>query len=126
MPFAIIGQTYTFHTIFVDGDNNPSVVLSPEIEVFVFDGTGTKAELVAAGTAMTAVPNDVGKYIYLWSVPQAWTYGVGIEVVAFMKGTDPNDNSTAIAEESVTVTESPVGWVGVKVGQAGIISRFLK
>lgn len=126
MPFAIIGQQYTFHTLFVDGQNNPAVVNDPQIEVYVFDKEGNKASLVAAGTPLLPVQNSVGTYIYLWTVPPAWTYGVGQEVIAVMKGTDPNDLAVSISEETVTVTNSPVGWVGMKVGQAGIVPRFLK
>ena len=126
MPFGIIGQTYTFHMLFVDNANAPVAVDNPQIEIYCFDKQGNKVSIVAAETAMTAVPNTVGEYIYLWNIPQGWTHGVGVPVSAFMKGTDPNDGSVSIAEETVTVTDSPVGWVGMKVGQAGIISRFIK
>ena len=126
MPFGIIGQTYTFHTLFVDSLNNPTPVNNAEIEVHTFDKQGNKVTLVAAGTVLSAVPNTVGEYIYLWTIPQGWTHGVGVPATAFMKGTDPNDGSISISEETVTVTDSPVGWVGMKVGQAGIVSRFLK
>lgn len=85
MSIATIGRSANFHVLFVDGDNNPVTVVSATIEVFTFSGT-TKQVLVTAGTPMSAVPSEAGRYVYSYVISS--NYNLDPNIYASMKGTD--------------------------------------
>lgn len=85
MSIATIGRAANFHVLFVDGDNTPVSVSSATIEVFTFSGTA-KQVLVVAGTAMTAVGSEVGRYVFSYDI--AADYDKDPNIYASMRGVD--------------------------------------
>lgn len=82
MAKAIIGQSFTFTALFTDSSGIPIVVTSPTIEVFYYDTTGVRINLVAAGTVLPdSIPAEIGRYAYTMTIPGSLTardliYGV--------------------------------------------------
>ena len=70
---AVIGQAFTFQTLFVDVANNPVAVTNPVIDIFSFSSTGVKNPLVTAGVMVPAVPAEVGRYTYVYTIPGSFT-----------------------------------------------------
>ena len=65
MAKGIIGEPFTFTVLFLGDDGEPFTPNpEPTIEVFYFDGEGAKQTIAAAGTAMSAVGGDDGRWAY--------------------------------------------------------------
>lgn len=121
MATAVIGDIYTFHTKFLDGLNIPFVPADPQIEVFYFDSVGTKTTLVAAGTPMTPVPADSGRFSFIYMIPTSMTPGT--TVYGLMSGTDPSTNLRAIVEDGVELVTAATA---TPVVTGGLTARFFK
>ena len=104
MAISLPGEVFTFQILFLDGTGTPLVPPDPTIEVFAFDGDGAKVPLVAAGTAMSPVVGDTGRYIYIYPVPSPWPYQPTMYGV--MQGTDPLTATVILAEMDVDVIQS--------------------
>lgn len=121
MATAVIGEIYTFHVKFLDGTNIPFVPIDPQIEVFYFDDAGTKSTLVAAGTPMTPVPSDSGRFSFIYMIPTSMTPGTTI--YGLMSGTDPTTNLRAIYEDDVELVTEAAATPAVT---GGLTARFFK
>ena len=123
MAKGIIGEPFTFTVLFVDGNGDPLVPTAATIEVFYFNSTGVKQSLVAAGTAMTAVAGDTGRYAHTITIPGALT--PADQIYGVMKGTSAGQE--IVVEESVDPFEPGSGKVeiedeGVSLGSFSVIN----
>lgn len=101
MANAIIGEAFVFFAHFVDATGTALVVPDATIEVFYFNESANKVSLVAAGTAMTAVPSTTGQYIYCYQ-----TSGLllrGTTLYGIMQGTDGGSGDTLVIQQDVTM-----------------------
>jgi|3_EtaG_2_1085321.scaffolds.fasta_scaffold00032_80 hypothetical protein len=112
MAKGIIGDPFTFTALFVDSSGDPITPLNPSIEVFYFDAVGDKQGVVVAGTAMTAVAGDTGRYKYTVTIPAILT--PAIMLYGVMEGEDPATGVSAVVEEGVDCFESGGGGVDVE------------
>lgn len=101
MPVGVIDESYIFHALFIGTFGDPVDPTDATIEVFAFEANGDKVSLVAAGTPMTSVPTETGRYIYVFHIPA--DYALSSTLYGTMTGTDPNTGVTLIAEEYVAV-----------------------
>ncbi len=115
MAKGIIGEPFTFTVLFIDGDGVPITPPNPSIEVFYFDEAGTKQAVSVAGTPMTAVPGDAGRFQYTVTIPL--TLPVSSEVYGVMRGTDPTTGTEVIAEQEV----DPFEEGGIAPGDADYV-----
>lgn len=113
MAKAVIGQPFTFTVLFLDGSGTPVVPADPTIYAFYFLN-GVKEVLVPAGTAMTAVPGDTGRFAYTITIPAY--FSDAIMVYAIMQGTDPNTLLTISAEQDVSLFTESGGGGGASCG----------
>lgn len=104
MAISLPGEVFTFQILFLDGTGNPVTPPDPTIEVFAFDPGGTKVTLVAAGTAMSPLVADPGRFVYIYVVPSPWPYQPTMYGV--MQGTDPLTSTTILAEMDVDVIQN--------------------
>ena len=115
MAKAIIGQPFTFTALFTDSSGTPIAVTSPTIEVFYYDTTGVRIDLVAAGTTLPeSIPAETGRYAYTMDIPDALTarelvYGV-------LRGVNGAD--TLIVEREVELFAEEMS--------SGLIPTFVK
>jgi len=115
VPTAIIGQTYTFNTLFRDAANNPITITGPTAKVFRFNSAG--AEVVVASGSMTAVVGDSGRYGYTFTVPTS--LAAGDTLFAVMAGTDPGTSDLLVANDTVDIIYNPLE-------AGGLNSRFIR
>ena len=87
MAKGIIGEPFTFTVLYVDASGDPITPTSSTIEVFYFDSAGAKQSLAAAGTIMSAVGGDPGRYAYTFTIPGALT--PADQIYGVMTGVDP-------------------------------------
>ena len=98
MAKGIIGKPFTFTALFTDSTGTPIAVSNPTIEVFYYDDTGVRVDLVAAGTTLNAsVPAETGRYAYTLTIPSTLTarevlYGI-------LRGEDGGGNTLVIERE---------------------------
>jgi hypothetical protein len=95
---AIIGQPFTFTVLFIDASGNPIIPTDPSIYAFYFLN-GVKQVLVPAGTPMSAVAGDAGRYAYTATIPASLSPSV--EVYSVMECTDPSTAITITTEQEV-------------------------
>jgi hypothetical protein len=115
MAKGIIGEPFSFTVYFVDGDGNPIEPTDTSIEVFYFDSDGDKQTVSAAGTPMTAVPGDAGRFQYTVTIPEALP--LASEVYGVMRGTDPTTGTEVLAEQEV----DPFEEGGIAPGDADYV-----
>lgn len=75
MATVLIGEEFIFQILFTDAVGAPIAVADATIHVFRYDSSGNKVTLVAAATAMTADPGEVGRYLFTYTVPATLTRG---------------------------------------------------
>lgn len=115
MPTAILGQSYTFHTLFLDGSGNPLSVLGPTARVFRFNSVG--AEVSVSSGSMSAVSGDPGRYQYTFTVPT--TLSAGDTLFAVMSATNPNTSALLTAQDNADLIYNPQT-------AGGINARFIR
>ena len=98
MAKAIIGQPFTFTVLFIDASGNPIIPTDPSIYAFYFLN-GAKQVLVPAGTPMSSVSGDAGRYAYTTTIHASLSPSV--EVYAVMECTDPATAITVTTEQEV-------------------------
>jgi len=108
MAQAVIGLPFTFVALFLDSGGLPFVPPNPTVEVFYFDSDGVKASLAAAGTNMSSVVGDTGRYTYTMTLPDTLTPAQ--QVYATMQGTDPGSGDTAVIQQEVDLTSGACGF----------------
>ena len=118
---ASAGENITFHVLFLDGLNARVTVDDPTIEIFTFDSDGTRVDLVDAGTEMSLVEGETGRYSYTYPIPGDYT--LGSRIYALMQATDPGSGLTILVEDSSDVYEADAG---PNVGRGYMTSRFIK
>jgi len=97
---AVIGHPFTFQVLFVDDLNIPIVVNNPTVSVFTFSGTGVKQYLVDHLPMTPAVPAEVGRYTYVYTIPLV-TMG-GEAIYSEMTGIDPLSGSILRTEQELS------------------------
>ena len=125
MAKGIIGQPFTFTVLFLDSDDNPITPTSVSIEVFYFDNLGSKQTITVAGTAMSAVGGDPGRYAHTVTIPGTLT--PADQVYGVMTGVDPVTGNDIIVEQEVDPFESGSGAVeiqdeGVSLGTFTVVN----
>ena len=75
MAEAVIGTSFTFQVLFVDGTNASVDVTDPTIDIFSFSATGVKQPLLTGQPMDDAVPAETGRYTYAYTIPSAFTDG---------------------------------------------------
>lgn len=118
MAIALPGQTFTFQVLFVDSTNVPIVVPDANIEVFTFNEFGVKVTLVVAGTPMSPVFGDTGRYMYAYTVPIPWTYQPTMYGV--MRGTDPTTDLDIVVEMEADIPQN------TSAACRGLVAQFVK
>lgn len=118
MATGIIGESFTFHALFVDATNAPTAVDDPAIEVFWFDSDGTKRVLVGPGEAMTAVVGTTGLYKYHYDIPTS--FSAGDTLYALMSGDNPVTAEHYVVEDLLNLESSSSAGVG------GMIAQFVR
>ena len=121
MATGLIGQPFVFQILFLDEDNDPIAVNDATIQVFKFDEDGTKDILVAT-TAMAAVVEETGRYIYILLDSITGALAAGDVVYGMMKGTNPATSAQMIWEIEVNMIVSNA----VTGGSVGLMARFVK
>ena len=107
---GMIGESFPFQVLFVDGTNVPIAVTDPTIEVYYFAETGAKVELVPAGTPMLSVGGDTGRYQYVYDIPDTFT--AGQVLYGLMRGVDPGTADILLIEETVNLVIEGYGQQG--------------
>lgn len=110
---AIIGQPFTFHALFLDGNGDPVAVTGATIKLFRFNTSG--GEVVITTTAMTAVSGDTGRYTYTYDVPTSMA--AGDMLYALMYGVDPGTSDTIRVQDSASLVASST---------TGLVARFVQ
>ncbi len=106
MAKAIIGQPFTFTVLFIDASGNPIIPTDPSIYAFYFLN-GVKQVLIPAGTPMSAVAGDAGRYAYTATIPASLSPSV--EVYSVMECTDPSTAITITTEQEVDLFSAGAG-----------------
>lgn len=88
MAKGVIGQPYTFTTLFLDANGDPTDVDNPTIEVFTFTDAGERTHLVGTGTALPkSTPVETGRYAFTYTVDGSLEPYQ--QVIAVLRGDDP-------------------------------------
>lgn len=120
---VVIGESFTFQVLFLDSQNTPIAVNTPKITVFYFDSQGQKVKVVDAQDLNAAVPAEVGRYTYVYTVPLQTTPH-GRTYYGEMSGTNPQQGNAKLLTEQtfVAVTSSSSS----SSGGAGMKAQFVK
>lgn len=121
MAKAVIGQPFTFTVLFLDASGNPLTPTDPRVYAFYFLN-GVKQVLVPAGTPMTAVAGDAGRYAYTATIPASLSPSA--QVYAVMECTDPSTTLTITTEQSVDLFSAGGGPTPSSCG--GLRVSFVK
>lgn len=125
MAKGIIGEPFTFTVLFLDSMDEPIVPTSATIEAFYFDPTGAKQVLVTAGTAMSPVAGDVGRYALTITIPATLT--PADQIYGIMTGVDPVTGLDIVVEQEVDPFDKGGGEIeiqdeGVSLGSFSVIN----
>ncbi len=99
---AYIGEPFVFQILYLDGTGAPFAPTSPNISVFRFDGTtGDKVAILTALAMSAAVPVEVGRYVYRWTVDP--TLLDGMVLYTEYRAIDPLSGDTLFALDTIQV-----------------------
>lgn len=116
---AVIGTDFTFQARFLDATNAPfDPAVGPTITLFSFSLAGAKNTLVDAADMDAVTPAEVGRYIYVYSVPDTFTDGDML--YAEINGEDGGGDLLAQTDEVVLIAETRSG-----VFTTGLIIEFV-
>lgn len=118
---AVIGTDFTFQAYFLDAANAPfAPAVGPTITIYSFSLAGAKNVLVN-GAAMTAVvPAEVGRYVYVYTVPNSFSDGQML--YAEISGEDGVGNVLYQQHEVMLISETranPTGGLCANFVQGG-------
>lgn len=118
MAEAVIGSAFTFQVLFVDANNQPIAVNNPIIDIFMFSQLGVLQDLAAGQVMIPVTPIEVGRYVYVYTIPITLTDGdlIHAEVVA----TEPLTGNVLRAYQEITVISADRGLGG----SVGMTARF--
>jgi len=117
MAVGIIGDPFTFQTLFVDSAGIPVTVANAAITIFRFNPAGSRVVLVAAA-AMTSVVTEVGRYTYLYEIPDTMT--AGWMLYGTMTATDPGSGDILRDETAVELL------LETTVTGGGLVANFVQ
>ena len=109
MAQAVIGLPFTFVALFLDSGGLPFIPPSPTVEVFYFGSEGAKVSLAAAGTNMSSIAGDTGRYTYTMTLPDTLTPAQ--QVYATMQGVDSGSGITRVIQQEVDLTTGSCGFI---------------
>jgi len=113
---GIIGRPYTFTALFTNMTGVPVVVTNPTIEVFYYDETGVRNDLIAAGTVLPAsIPAETGRYAYTWTISDA--LDAQVQIYAVLRGEFAGD---------ILIVEREVDLFAELVADSGLRVAFVK
>lgn len=73
---AVIGNPFVFQARFLDGANAPfNPTVGPTITIFSFSTAGAKNVLVNGEAMDPVTPAEVGRFTYVYNVPNTFTDG---------------------------------------------------
>jgi hypothetical protein len=117
---AVIGNTFVFQTLFVDGAGAPFVpAVGPTIDVFNFSTLGVKQLVVTAEAMSVGVPAEVGRYTYAYSVPTTFTDGDMLYAEGYAE--DGVGTVYRVAWEVMLIAATRSG----AYNNAGLVARFI-
>lgn len=97
MGKGVIGETYTFTILFVDDAGQKFDPDLAHLEVFYFDNSGAKVELVPFGTPLEPVPSEFARYKFTILIPSDLT--PSIQLRAILCGDLTSRGVTVMVEE---------------------------
>ena len=102
MANVYAGSDFSFTGLFLTADGQPIIPVAPAIiQCFYFGADGSKYSFVPAGTVMSAMPANPGRYVYVAGIPD--NLETNTEVYASMSVIDPDTDATVFIEQTVTV-----------------------
>ncbi len=105
---AVIGNAFTFQAMFLDGTNTPfAPTVGPTITIFSFSLAGAKNVLIAAAAMAAVAPAEVGRYVYVYTVPGTFTDGDTL--YAEINGEDAGANLLVQTAEVNLIAETRSG-----------------
>lgn len=114
---GIIGEDFVFQARFLDATNTPIAVPDATIAIFRLDqATGDLVSLTPSTLMDPAVPAEVGRYTYVFTVPS--TLVDSTAVYAEMSGTDLGSG------DPVRLTEELVARIDPASISLGLTTRF--
>lgn len=117
---VIAGGQFTFGILFLDEDNNPLAVNDARITIFTLSA-GVKNVLVDDAAMAGAVPAEVGRYFYAYSLPDV--LAAGTVLYGELSGIDPDTGLRFVEEQIVNV----VSFSGAGGGSCGgLRATFVK
>jgi len=73
---AVIGNPFVFQVLFLDANSDPMTpTVGPFISLFSYSTSGVKNPLVTDEAMSPSTPAEVGRYVYPYTVPTAFTDG---------------------------------------------------
>lgn len=81
MGKGVIGETYTFTILFIDDAGQKFDPDVAHIEVFYFDNSGTKVELVPLGTPLEQVVGEFARYKLTILIPNDLTPSIQLRAI---------------------------------------------
>lgn len=81
MGKGVIGETYTFTILFIDDAGQKFDPDDAHIEVFYFDNSGTKVELVPLGTPLEQVVGEFARYKLTILIPNDLTPSIQLRAI---------------------------------------------
>lgn len=112
MAKGIIGRPFTFTALFTDSTGAPIVVTTPTIEVFYYDTTGVRVNLVAPSTVLpSSLPAETGRYAYTLTIPD--TLSAREVIYGILRGVD-GGGDTLIVEREVDLFSEVVAGSGLR------------
>jgi len=105
---AVIDTDFTFQARFLDGTNTPfDPTVGPTITIFSFSLAGAKNVLVNAAAMVAVTPAEVGRFTYVYSIPDTFTDG---DMLYYeVNGEDGGGNLLVQADEVVLIAATRSG-----------------
>lgn len=117
---AVIGNTYVFQVLFLDGNNNPvAPAVGPTIDIFSYSAAGAKNALVTGAAMVASVPVEVGRYVYPYAIPT--TFSDGDMLYGEVYAEDGVGTVLRVTREVMLIAATRSG----SYNNAGLIARFI-
>lgn len=103
MPKGIVGKVFNFTALFLDANGDVATLTgTPTIEVFYFTDDGTKTNVVATSTAMTAT-SESGRWVHPYTIGSV--VAVRYTLYGVMRGVDAGSGETYVHTQEVDIYE---------------------
>lgn len=119
MSKGIIGRPFTFTALFRDVTGVAIAVNSPTIEVFYYNDTGVRIDVIPAGTVLAAsLPVETGRYAHTLTISSS--YDTRVQLYGIMWGIDPVTLDTLMVEREVDLfSEEGTAGLGISFVKPG-------